>query len=195
MLTALGGRIVASGPKGERTIGAEKFFQGVMTTALREDEVLTAILVPAHTAGQASAYVKFAHPASRYAVVGVAALVTMADGTCSAARVAVGGLVPKPARAVSVERALVKKKLSAQAIEEASALVGKDLGDDLIGDVFASAAYRKAMAPVYVKRAVLAASGLDRSSGPRRAPSAPRRVPRSATTRRGSRDRRRAIRA
>ncbi len=164
VLTALGGRIVASGPKGERTIGAEKFFQGVMTTSLREDEVLTAILVPAHTAGQASAYVKFAHPASRYAVVGVAALVTMADGTCSAARVAVGGLVPKPARAVSVERALARKKLSAQAIEEASALVGKDLGDDLIGDIYASAAYRKAMAPVYVKRAVLAASGLDRSS-------------------------------
>jgi carbon-monoxide dehydrogenase medium subunit len=158
VLTALGGRVVATGSKGKRTIPSEKFFQGVMTTALREDEVLTAILVPAHGAGQSSAYVKFAHPASRYAVVGVAAVLTVAEGKCSAARVAVGGLVPRPIRAASVERALVGQSLSSTLIAEASARVTEDLDGDLIGDIFASAEYRKAVAPVYVKRAVAAAT-------------------------------------
>jgi carbon-monoxide dehydrogenase medium subunit len=156
-LTALGGRIVASGAKGKRTIGAEKFFQGVMTTALREGEVLTAVLVPAHAAGQSSAYVKFSHPASRYAVIGVAAALTLAAGKCSAAHVAIGGLVPRPIRAVSVERALVGQALTPALIEAASARVTDDLDGDLIGDIYASAAYRKAMATVYVKRAVTAA--------------------------------------
>jgi carbon-monoxide dehydrogenase medium subunit len=157
VLTALGARFTASGPKGTRTIQAADFFQGLMTTALGTDEILTDIEVPSKAAGQGMAYVKFTHPASRYAVIGAAAVVTVKDGSCSGAQVAIGGLVPSPSRAGAVEKALTGARPSPETIAKAAGLVGQDLGQDVIGDLFASAEYRKAVAPVYVKRALSAA--------------------------------------
>ncbi len=158
VLVALDARITAVGPKGERTISADDFFTGIMTTALADDEVVTAIAVPASVRGQGSAYVKFAHPASRYAVIGAAALVSIANNRCSGARVALGGLLPHASRVRSVEKALTGKPLDAAAIEAAAALAQADLGSNVAGDIYASAEYRTAMAPVYVKRAVAAAA-------------------------------------
>jgi carbon-monoxide dehydrogenase medium subunit len=152
VLVALDARILASGPGGERTIAADEFFTGIMTTALAEDEILTAIEVPASSRGQGSAYEKFSHPASRYAVLGVAAWVAVANGTCSAARIALGGLVPNARRAGSAERALVGKAINDDTIAAAAAQVAADLGDDVSGDIYASAEYRSAMAPVFTKR-------------------------------------------
>ena len=157
-LVALDARIVAIGPAGERTIPADGFFTGIMSTALADDEVVTAIVVPSSARGQGSAYVKFSHPASRYAVIGVAAFVTVAGNACSAARVALGGLLPHASRAAAVEKALIGKPLDTSAIANAAAHSGSDLGDEVTGDIFASAAYRKAVAPVYVKRAIAAAA-------------------------------------
>ena len=130
-----------------------------MTTALGGHDLLTSIEVPVATEGQGSAYAKFAHPASRYAVIGVAASVTVSGGSCTAASVAIGGLVPAPVRASSVETALTGQSLSDDAIASAAAEVSKDLGDDLLGDIFASGEYRAAVVHVYVKRAVAAAAG------------------------------------
>ena len=158
MLVALDAKIVAIGPKGERTISADGFFTGIMSTTLADDEVITAIVVPALAKEQGSAYVKFSHPASRYAVIGVAASVTSSGGTCSAARVALGGLVPHATRANAVEKALVGGGLDTTAIGTAAAKVGTDLGNEVTGDIFASAEYRTAVAPVYVKRAIAAAA-------------------------------------
>ena len=158
VLVALDARIVAVGASGERTIGADGFFTGIMSTALAENEVVTAIVVPAAPRGQGSAYVKFPHPASRYAVIGVAAAVTMANNECSAARVALGGLLPHATRATAVERALTGKSLDTATIASAAAQVGSDLGGEVTGDIFASAEYRAAVAPVYVKRAIAAAA-------------------------------------
>jgi aerobic carbon-monoxide dehydrogenase medium subunit len=158
VLVALDARIVAVGPSGERTLPADGFFTGIMSTALADNEVLTAVVVPVAVRGQGSAYVKFAHPASRYAVVGAAALLTVANNQCSAARIAVGGLVPHARRAPAVEKALVGKGLDAAAIGAAAAQVGSDLGGEVTGDIFASASYRAAVAPVYVKRAIAAAA-------------------------------------
>jgi carbon-monoxide dehydrogenase medium subunit len=157
-LVALDARIVVVGPSGERTIPAEGFFTGIMTTTLADDEVVTAIVVPAAARGEGSAYVKFSHPASRYAVIGVAASLIVGNHQCSAARVAVGGLVPSARRAASVEKALVGKDLETAAIAAAATKVGSDLGGEVSGDIFASASYRKAVAPVYVKRAIAAAA-------------------------------------
>ena len=160
VLCALGASLRMTGPGGERAIAASDFFLGVMSTSLGEDELLTSIEVPVAQAGQGSAYAKFAHPASRYAVVGVAATVTVAGGSCTDAAVVVGGVVPTPARASSVERALVGQTLSAETISAAAQSVGGDLGDDadLLGDIFASAEYRKAVTHVWVQRAVTAAA-------------------------------------
>jgi aerobic carbon-monoxide dehydrogenase medium subunit len=158
VLVAADARLMAIGPGGERTIEAGGFFKGLMETALAEDEVLTAVLVPALKAGEGAAYAKFSHPASRYAVIGAAASVTVRDGTCQSARVAVGGLVPRATRANSVESALAGQKLSAESIEKAAEKVGGDLGGDVLGDIYASADYRRAMAAVFVRRAITAAA-------------------------------------
>ena len=158
VLTALGARFTVSSPDGERSIGAADFFQGMMATALGEQDILTAIHVPASGSGTGTAYVKFSHPASRYAVIGAAAAVTADGGTCTGASVVVGGVTPVPARCAAVERALAGQALSADAIAAAAAAAGSDLGDDLLGDVFASADYRRAVTPVYVQRAITAAA-------------------------------------
>jgi len=157
VLAALGATLAVVGPGGERSVAADGFFQGLMMTTLGENEVLTAITVPA-AGGAGSAYAKFPHPASRYAVVGAAACVSASNGTCSAASVAVGGLTPAPVRCSGVESALAGQALTADTIAAAAEAVAGDVGDDLIGDVFASADYRKAVASVYVQRALTGAA-------------------------------------
>ena len=158
VLVALDARMVAAGPGGERTIHADQFFTGIMTTAMTDDEILVAIEVPVAAAGQGSAYEKFPHPASRYAVIGAAAWVEVSRGTCRAARLALGGLLPSARRAGAVERALVGQALTAETIAAAVGQVAADLGNDVSGDIFASAEYRKAMAPVFATRALVAAA-------------------------------------
>jgi aerobic carbon-monoxide dehydrogenase medium subunit len=158
VLTALGARFVVSGGTGTKTVEAGDFFKGMMTTALAEHDLLVAVEVPVKPSGQGSAYVKFTHPASRYAVIGVAAVVTTSGGKCTAASVAVGGLVARPMRVANVEKALIGQALSADIIAKAAGQVAQDLGADLIGDLYASAEYRKAVAPIWVKRALTAAS-------------------------------------
>jgi carbon-monoxide dehydrogenase medium subunit len=154
VLVALDARIVASGPGGERTIHADQFFTGIMTTALSEDEILVAVHVQASGRGQGSAYEKFSHPASRYAVLGAAAWVAVTNGTCSSARIALGGLLPNARRASSAERALIGKAINDDTIAAAAGQVAADLGNDVSGDIYASAEYRSAMAPVFTKRAL-----------------------------------------
>lgn len=158
VLVALDGRILAAGSKGERSIPAEEFFTGIMTTTLGAEEVLIAVEVPASGRGHGSAYEKFPHPASRYAVLGVAASVAVKDGVFSAARVAIGALLPAARRASAVERALVGAPATDASIARAAEQVSGDLGNDVMGDIFASAEYRAAMAPVYIRRAVAAAA-------------------------------------
>jgi carbon-monoxide dehydrogenase medium subunit len=159
VLVALDARLMVIGPDGKRTLDAGGFFQGMMSTALKEHEILTGIEIPVHAKGQTSAYAKFVHPASRYAVIGVAAVLTSTGGKCSAARVAVGGMVPMPLRATSVEGALSGQELSAENIAKAAASVSEDFSDDVLGDIFASEEYRRAVAPVWVKRALTQAAG------------------------------------
>ena len=159
VLTALNARFAVTGPNGSRPVDASGFFKGMMATALGEQDLLIAIDVPARVKGQGMAYVKFSHPASRYAVLGVAAILSVAGGKCAAAAVALGGLVPKPARAAAVEKALGGQALSGETIAKAASQVSQDLGTDILGDIYASAEYRQAVAPVWVKRALaLAAS-------------------------------------
>jgi carbon-monoxide dehydrogenase medium subunit len=158
VLVALNARVIVAGPNGQRSVPAEEFFTGIMMTALEDNEILTAVQVPVSVRGQGSAYEKFSHPASRYAVIGAAALVSMKDGKCAAARVAIGGLLPSARRVTAVEGALTGKALSDATIADAANRVGSDLGNDVSGDLFASAEYRSAMAPVYVKRAIAAAA-------------------------------------
>ena len=158
VLTALGARFEIAVSGASKLSDAASFFTGMMSTTLGEHDLLVAVEVPVRPSGQGQAYVKFVHPASRYAVVGVAAALTASGGTCTAAAVAIGGLVPQATRAVAVEQALAGQQLSADSIARAAADVSRHLGDDVLGDLYASANYRKAVAPVWVKRALTAAA-------------------------------------
>ena len=178
VLTALGASFDLQGPSGTRTVAAEDFFTGPFETALGANEVLTGVSVPVLAANQLAEYAKMAHPATSFAVVGAAAVVTLegdAHGQghdhghdhehghaprCTSARVAVGGLTPRPTRSPAVEAALAGKELTLDSIAEATALVGGDLGNDLLGDIYASADYRRNMAGVELKHALYHAVGL-----------------------------------
>ncbi len=110
--------------------------------------------------GDVGEYAKMSHPASFYPVVGGAVIITVEDSRCTAARVAVGGLIPSPVRSRSVEQALVGKELTMQNISDAVDHLTDDLGSDILGDVFASADFRTKIAPVEVKHALYHAIGL-----------------------------------
>jgi carbon-monoxide dehydrogenase medium subunit len=156
-MVALGAKFHITGASGERTVDAANFFTDLFETALGEDELLTAVSVPKEGKGMVSAYVKMFNPASRYAVVGCAVSLTMQGNQCSAASVAIGSLTPKATACPSVANALAGNKLDDDAIAAAATAVANDLGDDILGDIHASADYRKQMAPVFVKRALIKA--------------------------------------
>ncbi|MBI4562937.1 MAG: xanthine dehydrogenase family protein subunit M [Candidatus Rokubacteria bacterium] len=155
---ALGAELVTEGSKGKRTIKVDDFFKGLLTTALQPDEILTEILVPAPAAGTGMAYMKFPHPASRFAVVGVAAAVTVdARGSCSKAGVAVTGAGTRAVRAKGVEALLAGKTLDTATIQAAAekAADGVDVQADLQGSV----EYKTHLLKVFCRRALEAALG------------------------------------
>lgn len=154
VFTALGATFHIQGPNGSRTVAAEDFFTGLFETALREDELLTAVEIPSKAAGTGSAYAKLFNPASRYPMLGAAAVLQMDGKTCTSARIAIGSLTPHAQRCPSVEGALRGQKLTDEVIQQAAAAVASDLGGDVIGDIHASAGYRREMAPVFIARAV-----------------------------------------
>jgi carbon-monoxide dehydrogenase medium subunit len=156
VIVALGAEIKVTGPKGARTIKADDFFKDVMTTALGPDEVLTEIRIPA-PAGAAMAYVKHPHPASRFAVVGVAAVLTVKAGKCEKASVAVTGVGPKATRAKGVEAALQGKALDPQAITAAAEKAAD--GIQMTADLQGSVEYKQHLTRVYTRRALEAAAG------------------------------------
>ena len=163
VLTALGATVSAQGPSGSRTIAVADLIEDSFATALAENELITTVSVPTLAANQRAEYAKMAHPASFYAVVGGAVVVTMDGDRCTAASVAVGGLTPRPVKASSVEQALTGTTLTMDSIADATARLSDDLnaaGVNIIGDVYASADFRASVAPVEVKHALLHAIGL-----------------------------------
>lgn len=152
VLVALGATVNLIGPNGTRSVAAADFFVDLFFTALGEDELVASVDLPLGDGG--SAYAKLFNPASRYAIVGACAKVRVTNGVCAAASVAVGGLTAKATAAPSVNAALVGKALTAENVAAAAAEVVNDLGEDVMGDMHASADYRRAMAAVYVARAV-----------------------------------------
>src|SRR5882672_3928774 len=90
---------------GSRSVPAADFFKGLFETALRPGELIVAVRIPV-AAGARSAYRKFRHPASGYAVVGVAVVLTFDHGTCSGGRIAVTGFADRAFRATRAEAQL-----------------------------------------------------------------------------------------
>ena len=153
---ALGAEFVCQGAKNKRTVKVDDWFQGLMATALGEDELLVEIRVPVLAAGTGSAYMKFAHPASRFAIVGAAAVITVdKQGTCTKAGVGITGAGTKAVRAKGVEAGLVGKRLGAATIEAAAAKAAD--GVDVQADLQGSVEYKSHLCRVFARRAVEAA--------------------------------------
>jgi len=150
---ALNAEIVAAGPKGERTIKVDQFFTGMLSTALQPGEILREVRfsVPKGRVGQC--YRKFRHPASGFAVVGVAVSLSLdGSGKCQSAGVGVTGVSPKPYRANAVENALKGSALDGKSLSSAAAHASD--GVDANTDLFASGEYRRHLAEVYTRRAL-----------------------------------------
>ena len=143
---ALGATLHVAGPSGSRSVSASEFFVDLMMTALQADEILTGVEIPVASAGTGSAYVKFEHPASGYALCGAAAVVTRgAGGSCTGASLCFNGVSATAVDAAAVASSLVGSDLSDGAIESA---VSNLSIPDAAGDMFASASYRQELAKV-----------------------------------------------
>jgi len=138
LIIALDATITVIGSKGERQIAAADFFKDLFTTALAESEIITSVTVPVYGAGTGGAYLKMKHPASGFAVVGVAALITVSGGKCTDVRLAVGGATSNPVRVSDAEAALKGKEPNDANIVAAAAHVAGSLGYAM-GDYYASA--------------------------------------------------------
>jgi aerobic carbon-monoxide dehydrogenase medium subunit len=150
---ALGADVVLVGPSGERTMKAEEFFVDLLTTALQPGEILREIRVPKPQGRFGQAYQKVAHPASGFAVVGVAVNLTLgADGKCESASLGITGVASKAYRPRAVENELTGKQLDDATIL-AAARHACD-GIDANSDLYASAEYRCHLASVHTARGI-----------------------------------------
>ena len=153
ILTALNAAFVVQSKAGTRIISVDDFFTDFFTTAMNANEILTEIHVPLPGAASGSAYTKLPHPASGYIVVSAGALITrQASGTCTASRIAIGGLGSGPLRAIATEMELQGKPLTPQLITSAAAKAADE--SDPVDDPYASADYKKYVATVYARKAI-----------------------------------------
>src|ERR1051326_5091440 len=153
---ALDADLVLVGPNGERTIKAADFFVDLLTTDLQPGEILREIRIAKPSGRFGQAYQKAPHPASGFAVVGIAVNLALNDnGSCKAASIGVTGVGVKAYRAHGVEAALAGKNLDEQVVADAAAHVCD--GVDPNADLYASGEYRCHLAKVHTRRALQAA--------------------------------------
>jgi aerobic carbon-monoxide dehydrogenase medium subunit len=144
------------GTAGERVINAEDFFVDMLTTALQPTELLVEIRIPQLPPRTGGTYLKMRQRASGFAIVGVAARVTLdSNQICQHVRIAITGVAPKAYRAKSVETELKGRGLDAAAVRRAAQRAPD--GVDALADLHASSEYRAHLATVYTRRAVEAA--------------------------------------
>jgi carbon-monoxide dehydrogenase medium subunit len=153
VVLAVDADIHVKGPGGGRVVKASGFFIDLLTVDLAPDEILVSVQF---TPVRASAYVKLHQRASHYAIVGVAAALDVKDGVIRSARVGLTGAGPKAVRLTAVEQALAGQKAGADAAAAASKQAAAGL-TDVSADLHASQEYRRAMIPVFTRRAIEAA--------------------------------------
>lgn len=157
VMLALNANVHVTGTGGDRIVPIDDLFVDLWTTTLAADELITSITVPQPSANSRMGYEKMAHPASGYAVVGVAFSVALEDDVVRSARVAITGATSRATRATAAEAALQGKSLGPESIDAAAAVATDGL--EINGDHFASEAYRSHLIKV------LTARGLTRISG------------------------------
>ena len=152
-MLALGAEVVATGPKGERSIPIEKFFTGLFTTALAPDEILTEIKIPIPPPRSGGAYVKLERKVGDFATAASAAQLTLGkNGQVERVGLALTNAGPKPVKATRAEQYLQGKQPGDEAIAEAARLASQDC--DPTADRRGSVEYKREMARVLSARAL-----------------------------------------
>jgi len=155
---ALGAELRALGPRGERSIAAEDFFETYLTTALGPAEVLTEVRVPPLPERTGCAFQEVARRHGDFAMAGAAVSVSLdGQGFCSDARIVLFGVAPTPYRARSAEEA-VRGEKPGEVLFAAAAGAAREALDEPISDIHASAEFRAHLAQVLTQRALAEAA-------------------------------------
>ena len=156
VVIAVKAELEIAGPTGRRHIAANDFFVDIMTTALEPAEVLVAIHIPRPNPGTQFRYRKIRHPASGYAVVGVAVALCLQDGVVAEATIGITGATGRAFEADPSSAHLIGKPLSSQSIAMAALLASEQA--ECLSDGYASADYRKHLVKTEVTRALASLS-------------------------------------
>lgn len=154
-LLALEAQFRLAGKSGERSMPAAEFFVDSFTTALRPGEIIREIVLPVEEPGTGVRYEKVAHPASGFAVVGVAVRVRKAGGKITLARIGITGVTNRAYRATKAESLLEGTPGTAEELRRAAATTAE--GIEVNSDLYASSEYRRHLVKVYTARALAAA--------------------------------------
>lgn len=155
--TALDARFHVRSGRGERTLGADEFFVTHLTTSLEPDELLTEIEVPLPSTGTGAAFLEFARRHGDFALGGAAVLVGLGvDGRCESAAISLLAAAPTPLRRPDAEDWLAGRELDEETAQAAARMCIDDV--EPTGDIHGSSEYRRSLAEVMVRRALLQAA-------------------------------------
>ena len=155
VMLALGADFAARGPSGERSIPARDYYRAAFTTALADNDVLTALRIPVPPAGHGWAYEKMKRKVGDYAIAAAAVVLVMDSGTCRDARIALTNLADVPLLAEAAGRALTGTPVDGSATLEAAAAAAAN--SEPASGLPGPAEFRKHVAGVMVRRAILRA--------------------------------------
>jgi carbon-monoxide dehydrogenase medium subunit len=153
---ALDAEFVVRGPSGERVVPAAEWFEGYLTTSRRPDELLVEVRFPAAERGTGISFGEVARRHGDFAIVGLAASLTLSGGAISDARLAFAGLSDVPVRAIEAENLLAGEEPSAELFDEAARRATGDI--DPPADLHGSSEYRRKAAAALVRRGLRAAA-------------------------------------
>ncbi len=158
VMVALNAEFEARSRSGNRTIPAQDFFKGYLSTDLKEGELLTELRVPGLPSRAGSAFIEFARREGDYALAGVAAVIVLdEDGIIADARLGLCSVGPAPVRAQAAEAMLHGQRPGNEAWAAAAAAVVSTL-DNPLSDIHGSADYRRHLAGVLTKQALASAA-------------------------------------
>jgi aerobic carbon-monoxide dehydrogenase medium subunit len=152
VMVALDARMILQSRSATRTVPAQGFYTGLLSTVLGADELLTAIEIPPRSVRAGGAFLEVARRHGDFALVGVAVELVVDAGTCRSARIALLSVGDGPVLATSAMAAVAGTIPDATRIEDAARAVEDDI--DPPSDIHASAAYRRHLAKVLVRRAL-----------------------------------------
>jgi aerobic carbon-monoxide dehydrogenase medium subunit len=152
VMLALDAQMAVASRAGMRTVAASDFFAGPLQTALAPDELLTGIRLPRRQPGQGFAFDEVSRRCGDFALIGVAAALTLRDGVIAQARIAICGLASGVVRAPEVERVLEREGAAPETIGRAATLAASSVVAQ--SDLHASADYRAHLIEVLTRRVV-----------------------------------------